>query len=635
MRKKLFHYLLKYYEDRVSAVPVGIFRILFGLVTFQEICFLIYFKHLIFDPIPYLDNEFPMIGFFLYVWLVIAFALTIGYRTQWAVIVNYLFWIIFVNFTPMQRDFDGGFDLFMIGTNFFMIFMPLNKALSIDGLRKKLRTPFVSYRQYSASQVTPLSINIPILICLGFLYFDSVIHKMFAEHWLNGMGAWLPSSMPFYVSALDLSWLLNIEWLQRAIGYSIIVFQFSFIFLFHVPAARWILVLVGAGLHLGITLSLNIYPFGIGMLIFYVLLLPPSFYKFLADKLQASKPVLSVFYDGECPLCCRTVLIINHFDIFQRIEFHALQSNANQHETLKSIPQRQLLKDIYAVDQQNKLFSGVETYAQILIATPYLIVFGWLLKLPGIYQLAVMQYRKIADSRVRVACQEQCLLEQKPFDESMVYDSFFAFNSIKDRNRFLNRMAKILLVIALLQLNSSIHYGLLYRFDVNIRSNILSATMTEVSNSIVQLSHAFLGITPHPLYLHDHFEGYHHLIAITYLDEKDEEKWLPFINSEGRMLAPNWGRVHSMWANIAVTPNIDNHRLNKFIMKITAFWGIKGGLILDETVFKVKLKKITVPFDWVEGLRGRNLSGSWETIGEVRWKGKDFMINLPENINLL
>ena len=38
-----------------------------------------------------------------------ALALVLGYRCQQVSIVNYLFWLVFVNFTPMQRDFDGGF----------------------------------------------------------------------------------------------------------------------------------------------------------------------------------------------------------------------------------------------------------------------------------------------------------------------------------------------------------------------------------------------------------------------------------------------------------------------------------------------------------------------------------------------
>ena len=123
MYKFLLSKINTLYLKKAPATGVGLFRILFGLITLQEILFLIYFNHLIFDPIPFLDVEFPMIVFFLWLWALVALALTIGYRSQTASIANYIFWLIFVNFTPMQRDFDGGFDLFMIGANFFLIFI--------------------------------------------------------------------------------------------------------------------------------------------------------------------------------------------------------------------------------------------------------------------------------------------------------------------------------------------------------------------------------------------------------------------------------------------------------------------------------------------------------------------------------
>jgi hypothetical protein len=148
-------------------------------------------------------------------------------------------------------------------------------------------------------------------------------------------------------------------------------------------------------------------------------------------------------------------------------------------------------------------------------------------------------------------------------------------------------------------------------------------------------SSTFLGITPHALYLHDHFQGYTHILAITYQDSDGNEKWLPFVNQEGRLLAPNWGRVQSMWANIAVTPKIDNQRLQKFIMKITAFWGIKAGLNLDNTLFQIKLKKVQVSEKWTPNLRNHNLTGNWETIGTAHWHKKIFEIQLPENIKQL
>jgi hypothetical protein len=90
-----------------------------------------------------------------------------------------------------------------------------------------------------------------------------------------------------------------------------------------------------------------------------------------------------------------------------------------------------------------------------------------------------------------------------------------------------------------------------------------------------------------------------------------------------------------MWANIAVTPNIDHQRLSKFIMKTTAFWGINSGLDLDSTHFIIKLKKISAPSTWEKDLLASNLSGKWETIGSAKWHNKVIDLKLPSDINLI
>jgi hypothetical protein len=269
MLSSLSHLFAKYNQRSAPVFIVGFLRILYAMVALQEIFFLLYFNHLIFDPIPYIDVEFPMIPLFLVLWAGVATCLLVGYKSQQAIIANYIFWIVFVNFTPMQRDFDGGFDLFMIGVGLFMIFMPLGRALSVDNLIYKLQFKHQNKPEIS-KDVSVLVLIAPVLICLGFLYFDSAIHKLFAEHWRNGLGGWLPSSMPYYISALDMAWLLNMEWVQKSIGYIILIFQFSFIFLFYRRNFRPLFLLVGAVLHAGITITFNIYPFGLGMLSMYV-----------------------------------------------------------------------------------------------------------------------------------------------------------------------------------------------------------------------------------------------------------------------------------------------------------------------------------------------------------------------------
>jgi len=635
MYKLLLSKINALYLKKAPATGIGLFRMLFGLVTLQEVLFLIYFNHLIFDPIPFLDVEFPMIVFFLWLWALIAFCLVIGYRSQTASIANYVFWLVFVNFTPMQRDFDGGFDLFMIGANFFLIFMPTDKAFAVDSLRKKLASPFVHYSQYKRPEVSALAYYLPVIICLGFLYFDSVIHKMFAEHWRNGLGAWLPSSIPYYMSALDMSWLLNIEILQKIIGYTIIVFQFSFLLFFYRRRLRPLYFLVGIGLHLGITLSFNIYPFGMGMLIFYALVMPFAWYRGIGDWLKAKQPALTVFYDQQCPLCCRTVLILNHFDVLHGVDFKSAQVFAKNYPALKKLDEKQLLTDLYALDSEGRLYAGVATYAQIFISMRYAALVGWMLKLPVIYPWACRRYRSIADARSRLACDVTCMPESSEQFEATLYERIFEAEHTLQARRFVHKISKVLLVLIILQFNSSFHYGLLYRLHVDTRQSPLTSTLADMSNSLLMFSHTFLGITPHALYLHDHFEGYDHLLAITYLDANGEEHWLPFVNEQGRLLAPNWGRVHSMWANIAVTPNIDEVRLKKFIMKVTAFWGTKTNLDLENTQFVVKMKRIRAPFLWEKDLRNNNLSGDWQAIGSAQWSGKEIKINLPKDIDIL
>jgi len=635
MYKLFFTKIYQVFQLPTPATGIGLFRLLYGLITLQEIFFLIYFNHLIFDPIPYMDVEFPMITPFLWLWAITAFSLMIGYRCQTASIANYLFWLVFVNFTPMQRDFDGGFDLFMIGANFFLIFMPLDKAFSVDALRKKLATPFVHYPNPQPEQVSRLAYYVPVVICLGFLYLDSAIHKMFAEHWRNGLGAWLPSSMPYYVSALDMSWLLNAESLQRLIGYTIIVFQFTFLPFFHFRLLRPFYLLVGMALHLGITLSFNIYPFGLGMLIFYTLMMPFSWYRSIGNWLKKPHAILTVFYDEQCPLCNRTALILKHFDILNAVDFKSAQTYAGDFPALKSIDKQTLLTDLYALDNQNQLYAGVATYAQIFIAMGYCAPLGWFMKLPLINPIANATYRRIADNRTRVNCDISCVTSSPASFAPTFYDQIFQKEDRKQEKRNAQKISKLLLVIFVLQLNCTLHYGLLYRLKVDTRQSPISSMLADMSNALLMFSHTFLGITPHALYLHDHFEGYEHILAITYLDTDGKEHWLPFVNQEGRLLSPNWGRVHSMWANIAVTPNIDEVRLKKFIMKVTAFWGRQIGLDLDNVRFIIKMKKIASPSKWEKDLRSHNLSGDWLAIGSAQWEKTEIKINLPKDIDNL
>lgn len=619
---------------QVSAIGLGIFRIFFGLVIFQEIVFLYYFRSLIFDPTPIIDTASPTIHLFLILWSIDALFLVVGYGTRLAAVVNYFFWVIFTTFTPMWRDFDGGFDQLMIGSGFLLIFLPTERALSLDNLKIKLKfsRPGLHYSPPNTTSV--LSYYLPLVISVGLIYLDSDVHKLFSEQWRNGLGAWLPATMPYYISAINMTWILNNEILQKIIGYSIIVFEFIFIFIFYFRVFRVPLLIYGLSLHIGIILCLNIYPFGFAMLAHYFLMVPFSWWRKLKESLQLKVPSLTVLYDQQCPLCNRTVIIVEHFDLFRAINFKGLQTYARQYHEVDHLSDDQLLKDLYAIDEKGQLYSGIDTYIQILLKMKYTAFLGFIMRIPGIYHWGRRIYRKVADQRTRLACDEICSISLGQFPEEecsfrKLYEHYAGTEQQRSR-----RIAKFLVLILVLQLNSTIHYGILYRLNINPKGEV-SQLLYQISNGILSLSDVFLGIIPHAFYLHDHLQGYNYILGLTYKNEKGQEQWLPFVNKEGRLIAPNWGRIQSMWANVAVTPHINKYRFYKFTKKITAFWGTKVGLSLQDAVFVIKAKEIDVPINhWENDLRNKNINQAWVDIGKAIWKDGLMHIELVPGVNI-
>ncbi len=70
--------------------------------------------------------------------------------------------------------------------------MRIGRAFSIDNLQYKIQFKYQE-RPKIPETVSVLSVLFPVLIFSGFIYFDSAVHKLFVEHWRNGLGGWLPS----------------------------------------------------------------------------------------------------------------------------------------------------------------------------------------------------------------------------------------------------------------------------------------------------------------------------------------------------------------------------------------------------------------------------------------------------------
>lgn len=137
----------------------------------------------------------------------------------------------------------------------------------------------------------------------------------------------------------------------------------------------------------------------------YILLVPVRFWNKIFKK-RSSGSSLIFYYDKDCPLCIRTVLVIQHFDWFNKIKFLTVQLDGVNDERISKYSEDQLLIDIHSIDSKNRVFSGIDTYIRVLDRIPVFFLLELILRLPGVYHLGKGCYNFIASNRSTKKCNE-------------------------------------------------------------------------------------------------------------------------------------------------------------------------------------------------------------------------------------
>ncbi|MDC7995703.1 HTTM domain-containing protein [Altibacter sp. HG106] len=190
---------------------------------------------------------------------------------------------------------------------------------------------------------------------------------------------------------------------------------------------------------------------------------------------------------------------------------------------------------------------------------------------------------------------------------------------------------KMLLVsLVLLQFNSS--------FNFPLSEGIVSYINKEMPNSKSRLDgfihlkkdlrtfskHA-MGITPHGVFVDNHFIGYNQIFTLSY-----KGALLPMYTEDGMPGAYLKGGV---WANFnfrvngpKVLQNIDD--LERGLVRYAAFWAHEQQLNLEGESFTVVMKKTDVTFEWEKDWLQNNLENEWKAVGELQWDGSSSTLKL-------
>lgn len=262
-------------EKQISGTGLAVFRICYSLVLLYEVITLFYFRHLIFDPVPFLERPDNSWGLVFVVWMLAAACLLTGALTRYAAVFNYA--LTLVTFSSFHA-FEYHWDYAMVGLNLLLVFAPVSRRLSVDAWLLRRRPEWPISPAPRPSTVAAIWHYVFLALGVGLVYFDSVFHKLGSDMWLRGLGLWLPASLPPIIWTKAQA-LLNQQWLVRAAGYIVFIFEFGFLVLVWKRRLWLPLLVLGAALHLGILILFPIPGFALGVLSVLLLLVPVGFWE--------------------------------------------------------------------------------------------------------------------------------------------------------------------------------------------------------------------------------------------------------------------------------------------------------------------------------------------------------------------
>lgn len=612
------------YDSKISGLGLSIFRICFSLVLLCEIIQMYYFRHLIYDKIPFIEQAEVNFAIPLVIWAIAVIFMILGFFTRTATIINYLFALVLIG---SIKTYEYHMFYAYMGMSFLMIFLPISKNLSLDRLLLKYKYSNTRFNYNPPTTVSVLAYYVPVLVGIGFVYFDSIFFKFTSSFWRSGLGMWLPSSVP-QTAMIPLTDLLNLKYLMLFLGYITLAFEAIFLFAFFRKKWRIPLLIIGLGLHLGILICYPIPWFALGMCAVYLLMVPVGFWERIFTPKNPT-PAITFYYDGECPLCKRTKLAIQHFDILKKVEFKTVQYYAEQQALLKDIPYDTLLDDIHSI-KNGKVYTGLDTYIQVLDSMVYTKPLSWLIRIPGIYHLGKAVYGFVAKNRNTERCTEDNCGYTPPVlpvkDEKMKILQSFTLKDLK-----VSGITYGLSILVLLQVIVSYNSPLnkIIRQKIHFEQTTINKKLELISKKVEKQTKTLLGITGHGVFMDYHFSEYNHVIAVVYKDKHNQETWLPIIDRDGTpgdyLYGPTWAK----WSFRVNHNKINQVNLDKGIRDFTAFWAYKNGINLQDAHFIIKVKKIDTPTVWKKDFLKDQMEKPWKDVGTAHWNKHKYTIDIP------
>jgi hypothetical protein len=550
-----------------------------------EVAQLFAFRRLIFDDVPFVSPPSLGVGFCLGLWLIAIFAIMVGSRTRLACVMNYA---LSIQFFGSLTTYEYHADHVYTTINFLLIFTPIAERLSLDRwLAARRGAPVPSRETVSIWHYHTL-----LLAGVGLVYFDSFFWKIGDPMWRQGLGVWLPMSLPHdtWLPANWLTRLLNRPWIMLAASHLTLALEFAFIFLMWSRRLRPALLALGLTFHFGILIAFPIPLFALVMISLYALLVPPEWWSRAAQVIK------------------RRVLPTRRFAA--RAELPAIVPRRRAGETA-----RFRVDFAEAEPATSPMYKRRSTIPVVVSAT----ISRARITAPTANPAS---FGSVHDGQLEAPLQEpESRVAIRPLNPITPISGHSTSSSTGGPSPDLPLRAKIAFVAiaAVWQLILIFQTPVLTGKEYTPASGWIFA-------SVRDFAYRYFGVCSHAVFLDYMHRTYDRELALVQVLPEGGLKWLHLVSETGQARRHNSGRVWCAWTHRIAAKNVDANSFEIGVRNYTAFWAASRGVNLADARFLVFSRQCEPVQGWERNYLLRQTQQPWTPLFDARWKGRQFSL---------
>jgi predicted DCC family thiol-disulfide oxidoreductase YuxK len=243
---------------------------------------------------------------------------------------------------------------------------------------------------------------------------------------------WLDGTALYYTARLEDFWRLPVPyvfdhlWSIKFATWATLMVEFALGVLIWFRDIRYLVLLAGLMLHLGIEWSMNVPLFSAMMLSAYVAFLEPAQFRRSLTWLKARLPQMpsptserahaTVFYDGRCRLCRLTRDLLQCLDVFRVLRFVDFRS-PDLADGWPGFDHARAEREMLLCSPENEWCSGYHAFRWMSLRVPLLWPLAAMSLLPGASQVGTRIYGWVSVRRRlllgRACADEACILPKR------------------------------------------------------------------------------------------------------------------------------------------------------------------------------------------------------------------------------